>query len=146
MHNFFHFVKHLFCVQRDVFYTAHFPFEWHSLVWHLLIISYFPRHYLWREGNVLKLTTQRLCMILYNFFFPLIWLDFFLFLLSVVFKGRPLLALFSWISKLCGCCYTEVCWWIKPETLQFQICLGMIVLLQPGDVLSALEVCLAVLQ
>lgn len=97
----------------------------------VVLLSHVPRHNLWRAGNTLKLTSLGLCMILCSSFFHLICLDFFLFF-SFVSGMAP----FCWMSKLWGCCcYATVCWWIKPEALQNQMCLGVIVLFQTGGLL-----------
>lgn len=135
MHSLFYFVKSCFCVLKHAFCIGLiFPFNgtpWSGICW----LSVTFQGITW-EGNTPKLTFLGLCMILYNFLFHLICLDFFFSLLSVVFKGRLLLALFCWMSELWGCFfYATVCWCIKPEGLQNHICLGMIVLFQLGGLL-----------
>lgn len=39
------------CPEAWFLHCSHYAFQWHSLVWHLMIISHFPRHNLWRKGN-----------------------------------------------------------------------------------------------
>lgn len=122
------------CPEACFLHWAHFPFQWHSLVWHLLIISHFPRHNLGRKYTEAYLSRTVHDSVQFLVPFNLPW--FFFSLLSVVFKGRLLLALFCWMSELWGCFfYATVCWCIKPEGLQNHICLGMIVLFQLGGLL-----------
>lgn len=131
IHSLFYLVKCLFCVLKHGFCVALImPFSgtpWSGIWW--LSVTF---QGITCEGKeILSLTSLELHMILYNFF--LICLNFFSFLLSVVFKGWLLLGPFCWMPKLWSCCWCAiVCWWINPEALQIQICLVVIVRFQLG--------------
>lgn len=137
MHSLFYFVKSCFCVLKHVFCIGLiFPFNgtpWSGICW----LSVTFQGITW-EGNTPKLTFLGLCMILYNFLFHLICLDFFFLFCQWYSKAGCCLHCFVECQsyELWGCFfYATVCWCIKPEGLQNHICLGMIVLFQLGGLL-----------